>query len=113
MAAPTTSTMTGQLATAGSSVPSAPGARFTRTQRRLRAIGWNLLPPLTFVAIIALWAGSVRLFSIPAYLLPGPGAVFGRLISDAGLLWSNALVTLTEIVLGFALTILTASRSGS
>ena len=84
----------------------------SRTMRRLRAIGWNLLPPLTFAAIVALWAGSIRLFGIPAYLLPGPGGVFERLVTDAGLLWSNALVTLSEIVLGFGLTIVTAIPLG-
>jgi len=84
----------------------------SRAMRRLRAIGWNLLPPLTFVALVALWAGSIRLFGIPAYLLPGPGGVFERLITDAGLLWSNALVTLSENVLGFGLTIVTAIPLG-
>jgi NitT/TauT family transport system permease protein len=117
MLSPTTSNvasdLTGRLPTA-SSAPASGEARRNRlrTRRRLRAIGWNLLPPLTFVAIVALWAGSVRLFEIPAYLLPGPGAVFQRLVTDAGLLWSNALVTLSEIVLGFALTIVTAIPLG-
>jgi NitT/TauT family transport system permease protein len=114
MAGPTTSPLAGGLAADGDAAPTAAAARPARSpgQRRLRAIGWNLLPPLTFVAIVALWSGSVRAFSIPAYLLPGPAAVFQRLITDAGLLWSNALVTLTEIVLGFALTIVTAIPLG-
>ena len=29
------------------------------------------------------------LFSIPAYLLPGPGAVFARVVSDAPMLWTT------------------------
>ncbi len=37
-------------------------------ERRLRLIGWNLLPPLTFLGIVALWSGSIRFFGIPAYL---------------------------------------------
>jgi NitT/TauT family transport system permease protein len=86
--------------------------RRLRTRRRLFSTGWNLLPPLTFVAIVAMWAGAVRLFAIPAYLLPGPGAVFQRVVTDAGMLWSHALVTLTEIVLGFALTIVSAIPLG-
>lgn len=84
----------------------------SRGSRRLRAIGWSLLPPLTFVGIVAAWSGAVRLFAIPAYLLPGPGAVFGRLMTDAPMLWSNALITITEIVLGFGLTLLTAIPLG-
>ncbi len=80
--------------------------------RRLKRIGWNLIPPLTFVAIVGLWSLAIQIFKIPAYLLPGPGAVFQRLVVDAGMLWLNAKVTLTEIVLGFALTVLAAIPLG-
>jgi NitT/TauT family transport system permease protein len=83
-----------------------------RAGRRRRAIVWNLLPPLTFVGMVVLWAGAVRLFAIPAYLLPGPVAVFQRVFTDAGVLWSNALITLWEITLGFALTIVSAIPLG-
>ena len=51
--------------------------------RKLKRIGWNLLPPLTFVAIVGLWAAAIPIFEIPAYLLPGPASVFARVISDA------------------------------
>jgi NitT/TauT family transport system permease protein len=84
----------------------------SKAARRLRAIGWNLLPPLTFVGIVALWELAVRVFNIPAYLLPGPRAVFARLVADAPMLWDHSLVTLTEIVLGFGLTVLTAIPLG-
>jgi NitT/TauT family transport system permease protein len=80
--------------------------------RRLIAIGWSLLPPLTFIAMVTLWSVSIKVFSIPAYLLPRPGAVFSRMISDAPMLWSHSLITLTEIVLGFALTVVTAIPLG-
>jgi NitT/TauT family transport system permease protein len=84
----------------------------SKVNRTLRRIGWNLLPPLTFVAIIALWSWSIRIFNIPPYLLPGPGGVFQRIITDAGMLWHNALVTMTEILLGFGLTLVTAIPVG-
>ena len=80
--------------------------------RRLRRIGWNLLPPLTFVAIVLFWSWSVKAFKIPAYLLPGPSAVFTRLFTYYLLLWNNAVITMTEIVLGFGLTLLTAIPVG-
>lgn len=80
--------------------------------RRVKRIGWNLLPPLTFVAIVALWALAIPLFEIPPYLLPGPGGVFSRLVTDAGQLWDNSLITLTEILLGFGLTLVTAIPLG-
>jgi NitT/TauT family transport system permease protein len=84
----------------------------SKAARRLRRIGWNLLPPLTFVAIVGLWALVVKVFKIPAYLLPAPGAVFQRLVTDAPMLWDHSLVTLTEIVLGFGLTLVTAIPLG-
>ena len=84
----------------------------SKTGRALRRIGWNLLPPLTFVAIVAVWALAVRTFSIPAYLLPGPGAVFSRLVAEAPMLSDYSMVTLTEILLGFGLTVVTAIPLG-
>lgn len=100
-------TDTGQSASAGK-----PRTKPSRGLRKLRRLGWNLLPPLTFVAIIAIWAAVVRFLEIPAYILPGPGLVFSRLIEEAPQLWHNSLVTITEIVWGFGLTILTAIPLG-
>lgn len=80
--------------------------------RRIKRIGWNLLPPLTFVFIVGLWALAIPLFKIPPYLLPGPGGVFARLITDASQLWDNSIVTLTEILFGFGLTLVTAIPLG-
>lgn len=71
-----------------------------------------MLPPLTFVAIVGLWALAIEVFKIPPYLLPGPGGVFSRLISDAGMLWENSQITLAEIVMGFGLTLVTAIPLG-
>ena len=92
-----------------SAVGAASGGRFVRVAR---SIGWNALPALTFVAIIGAWAAAIPLFKIPKYLLPAPGAVFERLITDWQQLWTNSLVTLTEIVLGFGLTLVTAIPLG-
>ncbi len=89
-----------------------PDKRTSKRLRLVRRIGWNLLPPLTFVCIVALWWGAVELFKIPAYLLPGPRPVFARLVTDASLLWTHSKVTLIEILLGFGLTIVTAIPLG-
>ncbi len=95
-------------------VPSAASARKKRSKgmRKARRIGWSLLPPLTFVAIVAMWGAAVPIFKIPAYLLPGPGDVFARVISDFPMLWHHSLVTLSEILLGFGLTLVTAIPLG-
>ena len=87
-------------------------SRRSKGMRTLTRVAWNLLPPLTFVAIVALWAAAIALFDIPSYLLPGPGGVFARLVTDAPVLWTHSLVTLTEILLGFALTVVTAIPLG-
>jgi NitT/TauT family transport system permease protein len=86
--------------------------RKARRIRKVKRIGWNLLPPLTFIVIVALWAAAVPIFKIPAYLLPGPGSVFSRVVTDAPMLWNHSVVTLTEILLGFGLTVLTAIPLG-
>lgn len=83
-----------------------------KTVRRLIEFTWHLVPPLTFVAMVALWSASITIFKIPAYLLPGPGAVFSRIISDAAMLWSHSLITLAEILMGFGLTVITAIPLG-
>jgi NitT/TauT family transport system permease protein len=84
----------------------------SRGMRSVRRVGWNLLPPLTFAAMIALWWATVEVFRIPAYLLPGPEGVFSRMVTDAALLWTHSNVTLTEILLGFGLTLVTAIPLG-
>ena len=84
----------------------------SKTMRLLSSIAWNLLPPLTFIAIVGLWSVSITAFKIPAYLLPGPGSVFSRIVSDAPMLWLHSQITLAEIVMGFGLTVVTAIPLG-
>ncbi|MDQ6618326.1 MAG: ABC transporter permease [Pseudomonadota bacterium] len=93
--------------------PALPGT--VASSKRMRSamrFAWNMLPPLSFLGIVALWAAIIPIFKIPAYLLPAPGGVFSRLLSDAPMLWTHSLITLTEIVLGFGLTLLTAIPLG-
>ena len=98
----------------GSPLPTAAAAARPRSafKRRMRVVGWSLLPPLTFLVIIGCWWAAVRMFKIPAYLLPGPGEIFSRLVADYPMLWAHSKITMTEIVLGFALTVVTAIPLG-
>jgi len=62
----------------------------------------ELLPPLVFfAALAAVWEGAVRLFGIKSYLLPPLSSIAAALWEARALLWSNALVTLGEVLLGF------------
>ena len=72
--------------------------RISRRMRRVRRVGWNLLPPLTFAGIVALWWLAVEGFKIPAYLLPGPGGVFepGRAVTGAEA--SDAVARLERLI---------------
>ena len=80
--------------------------------RRMLGKLWPLLPFLTFVLIIFTWWLAVRAFDIPRYLLPAPQEVVPRIFESHGILWSNGLVTLQEIFLGFGLTVVTAIPIG-
>lgn len=80
--------------------------------KKIRRAAWVAVPPLTFVAIVLIWALIIPVFKIPPYLLPAPFDVFARIIEDAALLWENAQVTLTEIIVGFALTVVLAIPLG-
>lgn len=82
-----------------------------RRRRRAERI-WSLTPIFTFLALILVWGAAVSLLKISSYLLPGPMAVGERLVSSAPEIWSNTVVTLWEIVLGFAITIILAVPLG-
>src|SRR6478736_3382663 len=70
----------------------------SRTLRLVRI----LLPLVVLAAGIAIWELVVRLNNIPPYVLPGPGAVFGTLISDWPVLSQSLLTTLVTTLEGFA-----------
>ena len=103
--------MTTPLVSKASPAP-APAPTQRHWERAAKRIAWSLLPPAIFAAMIGLWSASVAVFEIPAYLLPGPAAVFNRIVTDAAMLWQHSLVTLTEVVLGFGLTLVTAIPLG-
>lgn len=66
----------------------------------------TIYPIGTAFTLLVMWAVSVRVLDVPAYILPSPGAVL-----DAG--WANASAlmpalgyTLSEVLLGFSLSVL-------
>jgi len=57
-------------------------------------------PVAATLVALALWQAVVWIAQTPAFILPGPGRVAQALVRDAGLIWSNTLITFTEIMLG-------------
>lgn len=51
--------------------------------------------------VLALWELVVRLFGIPAFLLPGPTAIVGAFWESRGLLLEHSVPTAREVILGF------------
>src|SRR5713101_2571065 len=61
-----------------------------------------------FAVIFALWEIAVRALNVPDYILPSPSVIATKIIVSWQLLLVNAFVTLEEILLGFALSVLIA-----
>ncbi len=58
--------------------------------------------PLALIAVIVIgWEIAVRATDTPAWLLPAPSDVVRSLIEDKDILLPNALVTFSEVMLGF------------
>jgi len=62
-------------------------------------------PLATFVTLIAIWYGAVKIFHVPSYLLPLPGDVVQRIREDFWFLLSNSWVTTYITLGGFLLSI--------
>jgi NitT/TauT family transport system permease protein len=60
--------------------------------------------PIVMLAIAVLvWHLVVQTFTLPPYVLPGPGLVATTLIADGNLLWNSLLVTVITTFEGFLL----------
>lgn len=57
------------------------------------------VPILFGLAIIALWEGVVRGFSVPPILLPAPSAILARLLTSLPILWADFRQTFIKAVL--------------
>lgn len=59
------------------------------------------LPTLAFIASLVIWQLAVVLLDIKQYVIPAPLVVFDRFMEQIPVLWSAALVTASEVALGF------------
>ena len=72
--------------------------------RRLTG-GWAPAALIVLV-LLGIWEGYVRLWAVPKWLLPAPSVIAMTLVVSWELLLGHALVTLVEVVVGFALALL-------
>ena len=90
--------------------PSATTRSFSgRVRAQARAYGPALL---VYVALIVVWEAASRAGAIPRYFLPAPSEIAARVATQPGLLAQNALVTLEEVLGGFALGVLVSIPLG-
>lgn len=80
-------------------VPRQPHAVSAR-QRHTRGIGQVVISTLV---IVALWQGTVSLFELPGFILPGPWQVIQRMMMRYDVLLAHGWVTLQEILFGLLL----------
>jgi NitT/TauT family transport system permease protein len=62
-------------------------------------------PLLTFAFLLVLWEASTDYFRIPTWLLPSPSTIAVAFIDWRVELWNHFLTTLSETLIGFALSI--------
>ena len=81
-------------------------------KKMFRKIG-EYLPAMTLLFIImVIWETAVRMSDIPQAILPPPTKIAGTLVADFDRLWSNLLVTMLEIFLGFLIGLVAGMISG-
>lgn len=76
--------------------------------KRLPNTSLRIAPWLAFTLLLAIWEIGVRLWSVPAWILPAPSRVVQVTLTSISLLMANTLVTLGEAALGFVLSVLLA-----
>jgi len=66
----------------------------------------DTLQTATFFVLLGLaWEYSVKIFEVKSYILPPLSDIFRELWVSRGLLWQHTLITLNEVIIGFALAV--------
>jgi NitT/TauT family transport system permease protein len=65
----------------------------------------RLSPWLFTIAMFAVWEAAVRLFGIPAFLLPPPTAIAQTFVDYWGPIYRNSMFTLSTTVIGFGMAV--------
>ncbi len=80
--------------------------RIQGEKKSLIVIPKSVWAALTLVGLVILWEILSKLLEIPAYILPSPIEIVSRLVKEISMLWGHAIATLTEVILGFGLSLL-------
>ena len=64
-----------------------------------------VIPGLIILGLVVVWEVCVRTMSIPAWQLPPPSSIIVELVASIDLLWQHTVVTVLEIVIGFAISL--------
>jgi ABC-type nitrate/sulfonate/bicarbonate transport system permease component len=64
------------------------------------------------LSLLVVWEVLVRIYDMPAYILPGPFRIIKTLAANYDLLAMHTLVTLQEAMLGFAIAAVIALAAG-
>ncbi len=60
---------------------------------------------VTLMGLVVMWELSTVVLAIPAYILPTPTDIGVRLFQETSMLWGHTWTTLTEVLLGFGLSL--------
>ncbi|MEJ0078789.1 MAG: ABC transporter permease [Alphaproteobacteria bacterium] len=87
-----------------------------KRRRRRPSLFWRVvretLPAWVFFALIGAWWAAVAILKVPTFVLPPPEDVLPRIWEGRQSLTGHSLVTIQEIILGFALSVVTAIPIG-
>lgn len=67
----------------------------------------------TVIGLLVAWQGLILLLSPPPYILPSPWLVLTALFTHSGTLAQNAVITATEILVGYATGVTAGALAGS
>ncbi len=68
----------------------------------------NMLAAVLVLLILGFWEISVRILSVPVFILPPPSNIFTTAVVQAPLILPHAAITASEILLGIGLALCTA-----
>lgn len=67
---------------------------------------------ILLIAFLIIWELTVKIFDIPKVILPAPSLIWQTLIEDRLLLWGHLKFTMSEIVIGFLVSLVTGMTLG-